>query len=424
MPATGLRRRRRAWPPSARGRLTLLLTVLVLAAGVVLTALTYLLTRRGIGLRLVSVRFHASPRAEGEPPPAPEVEDTDLSGPAREAMLAELLAQAPLALAAVTLLAAALGWLVAGRVLRPVRTIAATARRLSAERLDERVLVRQPPDELAALAETVNGMLDRIQAGVAERERLLASQRLFTANAAHELRTPLATIRAAVDVTLDGEPTRAELLTMAADVRTAAAHSQRTLDGLLALARSQAGLRERRHGDLAELAAALATAAEREAARRGLTLRATLRPAPVTGEPVLLERLVGNLLDNALRYNHRGGHVTLATGTDERGAFLRVENSGPPVSPAAAARLLEPFVRGETDGAGTDGLGTDGGRDGGEGVGAGLGLSIVRAVTAAHEGELTTAPRPAGGLTVRVRLPAAAGAPTTRGGQRLPRNSL
>ncbi|NUO99899.1 MAG: HAMP domain-containing protein, partial [Nonomuraea sp.] len=187
------------------------------------------------------------------PPQPPNLDD--LAGRVQADTLSALLPQAGLALVVVTVLAAVLSWLTAGRVLRPIRVISATAHRLSAENLTERVPVTTPADELSALAGTVNDMLDRIQHGVTERDRILDGQRLFTANAAHELRTPLTTARTAIDVTLDGHPTRSDLLTMAGDVRDAVVHMQRVLDGLLLLARSQAGLTARQPADLADLAA-------------------------------------------------------------------------------------------------------------------------------------------------------------------------
>jgi signal transduction histidine kinase len=355
-------------PLAARSRLTLLYTGLVLAAGFVLLALTYLLLLSG-GLRL--------------PSPAPN----DL----RREAISHLLIRASLALLVVTALAGLTGWLVAGRILRPIRAISGTANRLSAENLSERVPVRRPADELATLAATINGMLDRIQHGIAERDRILNSQRLFVANAAHELRTPLTTMRTAIDVTLDGEPDRGELVAMAGDIATAVEITQRTLDGLLVLARSQAGPLRRTPVNLAEVAAAAVADAADRAASGAVTLQADLRPAPTNGEPVLLERTAGNLLDNAVHYNHTGGHVTVTTGIANGQAFLRVVNTGPLVTPDEERRLFEPFVRGAANGI----------------RGAGLGLSIVRAVVTAHGGEISSTAQPTGGLDIAVHLPPA-----------------
>jgi signal transduction histidine kinase len=377
---------------TARSRLTLLFTVTVMVAGLLMAALTYALMRGRPVVR--TVQYERRIPGSDIPPPAGDL--SDLLDEARSAALSELLTRAAVALVVVTLLAATLGWFVAGRVLRPIRSISATAQRLSAENLSERVPVRGPADELAALAGTVNGMLDRIQRGIAERDRVLASQRMFTANAAHELRTPLTTMRTAIDVTLDGTPSPGELLTMAGDVRTAVEQSQRTLDGLLALARSEGGLRERRPADLAHVAAGVLESATDRAAARDVTLRPALRPAPVSGEPVLLERLVNNLVDNAVRYNVPGGRVAVTTGDADGWACLRVANTGRPLPPDTPEGLLEPFVRGPEA----------------QGEGAGLGLSIVRAIVAAHSGELSVLATPAGGLDVTVRLPSHPGSPS------------
>lgn len=374
---------------TARARLTLLQTALVLAAGAALTGLTYLLMRRNTFFTRLD-RSGTGP--SGTPPPMPTA--VDLQGFAdrvQTATLSALLPQAVLALIVVTALAAVLGWLVAGRVLRPIRVISSTARRLSAENLTERVPVTAPADELSALAGTVNGMLDRIQRGVFERDRILDSQRLFTANAAHELRTPLTTARTAIDVTLDGNPSRAELLAMAGDVRGAVEHMQRVLDGLLLLARSQAGLTARETVDLAAVADAALNAAGTRAAAAGVAVRRELRPAPVTGEPVLLERMIGNLVDNAVRYNRAGGHLVVDTGTAGGRAVLRISNTGRQIPPDEAETLLEPFVHGEGTRVRTDGLG--------------LGLSIVRAVTLAHRGRIAVAARTGGGLDITVDFP-------------------
>ncbi|MFL6122915.1 sensor histidine kinase [Actinophytocola sp.] len=372
---------------TARGRLTILYTALVLAAGLVLTALTYLLMRQNLGRRLSVVIL--DPRADAdEPLPPPQAFTKEL----KDVTLSEFLAQAAVALVVVTLLAAVLGWVVAGRILRPIRTISATAQRLSAENLSERVPVTVPADELATLADTINGMLDRIQHGVAERDRVLHSQRMFTANAAHELRTPLTTMRTAIDVTLDGHPTHPELVAMTLDIRTAVAHSQRTLDGLLALARTQAGVSRHDQVDVADVVRHLLDATAADVAAGDLTLHTELRPASVQGEPVLLERMVSNLIDNAVRYNHAGGHLAVTTGATNGRAFIRIANTGPPIPPHTTNRLLEPFVRGEGARLHTD-------------TGAGLGLSIVHAIVIAHGGEIAATAREKGGLDITVHLP-------------------
>jgi signal transduction histidine kinase len=341
---------------TARSQLTLLYTGLVLAAGTLFTALTYVLLFRNLHLFI-------------------------------QAAMAKLLTQAAPVLLVVTALAGLTGWLVAGRILQPIRAISDTANRLSAENLSERMYVRRPTDELATLAATINVMLDRIQHSIAERERVLDSQRLFVANAAHELRTPLTTMRTAIDVTLDGEPDRAELIAMAGNIATAVETSQRTLDGLLVLARSQAGPPRRTPVDLATVAAATIAATD-PAAHSVVTLQTDLRPAPASGEPVLLQRMADNLLENALRYNYAGGTVTVSTGTANGHAFLRMVNTGPLVTPEEERRLFEPFVRGAPNGT----------------RGAGLGLSIVRAVVTAHDGEISSTARPTGGMDIAVML--------------------
>lgn len=372
---------------TARGRLTILYTALVLAAGLVLTALTYVLMRQKLGRRLSVLIVHPPPTA-GEAPPLPKEFTTRV----QDVTLSEFLAQAAIALVVVTLLAAVLGWVVAGRVLRPIRTISAAAQRLSAENLSERVPVTVPADELTALANTINGMLDRIQQGVADRDRVLHSQRMFTANAAHELRTPLTTMRTAIDVTLDGHPNRTELIAMTLDVRTAVEHSQRTLDGLLTLARSQAGVSRQDQVDLADIVKNTLDNTADEVAARAITLRADLGRASASGEPVLLERMTSNLVDNAVRYNHTGGTIEITTGITNGRVFLRIGNTGTLVTADTVDRLLEPFVRG------------DGARLHAD-TGVGLGLSIVHAIATAHGGEIAAVARSTGGMDITVHLP-------------------
>jgi signal transduction histidine kinase len=217
---------------------------------------------------------------------------------------------------------------------------------------------------------------------------------MFTANAAHELRTPLTTMRTAIDVTLDGRPDTDELLAMTRDIKAAVEHSQRTLDGLLALARSHAGSGPRHPVDLADVVTTILDGVADDVTARDLSVKTELQPAMVTGVPVLLERMVGNLVENAIAYNEAGGRIEITTGRADDHGVLRIRNGGAVVT---SERLLEPFVRG--DGAR---LHSD--------TGVGLGLSIVHAIVTAHGGEIATAARPTGGLEVAVRLP------LTRGG--------
>ncbi|WP_156960789.1 sensor histidine kinase [Amycolatopsis taiwanensis] len=377
---------------TARARLTLLLTALVAVSGAGLAGLTYLLRRNGVFFTQLTPTSSDSSGIPHPPPPS-EAEVRDIADRVAAETLSALLPRAGLALVVVTVVAAVLGWLVAGRVLRPIRVISSTAQRLSAENLTERVPVSTPADELSALAGTVNEMLDRIQRGVAERDRILDSQRLFTANAAHELRTPLTTARTAIDVTLDGNPSRAELLAMTGDVRDAVEHMQRVLNGLLLLSRSQAGLGTQEPVDLAAVATAALDAAGARAAAADIAVRSELRPAPVSGEPVLLERMIFNLVDNAVRHNRAGGQLAIGTGTENGRAVLRISNTGREIPPGEAQTLLEPFVHGQGTRVRTDGLGL------------GLGLSIVRAVALAHQGRIEVTARPGGGLGITVELP-------------------
>lgn len=369
---------------TARTRLAAVYIVLVAGAGAVLVALTYLLVRSRPENRTT---HRIGPRDNSTPPvQLPSLDEL------RNETLNQLLGESLIALGVVIVLAGVLGWLVAGRLLRPIRAISRTAQRVSAANLSERVPTAGPADELTALAVTINGMLDRVHRAIDERDRLLESHRLFVANAAHELRTPLTTMRTAIDVTLDGNPSRVELRAMAADISAAVDASQQTLDGLLALARGQAGSIRHDHVDLASTAADTIEQARAEADRRHIELTANLQPAPTLGEELLLRHLIGNLIDNALRYNHRDGHVNVTTQASDRAATLRITNSGLPVPTDELARLFHPFVRGS--GARV--------RSGG---GAGLGLSIVHAITTAHHGTITSSAPSTGGLDITIQLP-------------------
>jgi signal transduction histidine kinase len=304
--------------------------------------------------------------------------------------LGDVALQYALAFVGVLLLATVIGWAVAGRMLAPLKRITGTARRVSEESLAERIPVAGPHDELRELVETLNGMLDRL-------EGAFQSQQRFVANASHELRSPLTVIRAEAEVALaNPEPDLDELRGMAEAVVDASRRTETLLAGLLILARSQPDLLRSRPVDLDAAVRSAVEEAEGDAAREGVRLRAGLAPAAVEGDPALLERVAANLIENGIRYNRPGGFVDVSTRAGIGTVELRVENSGPPIDAVAAARLTEPFER----------LGREA-----DARGAGLGLSIVSAVSRAHGGSLSIVPRAGGGLIVSVRLATAGARP-------------
>jgi signal transduction histidine kinase len=298
--------------------------------------------------------------------------------------LDEVALQYAIAFAGVLLVAAAVGWLIAGRVLSPLKRISSTAKRVSEEHLGERIPVGGPHDELRELGETLNSMLDRLALS-------FDAQRRFVANASHELRSPLTVIRSEAEVALaNPEPDLDEMRAMAESVVHASRRTEALLASLLILARSQRGLLRSEPVNLARVVESATGGVERMAGEEGVRLKTALEPATVDGDAALLERLAANLIENAVRYNRPGGFVDVTTRDGTAGAELRVENSGPPVDREAAARLAEPFERLQREA---------------DARGAGLGLSIVRAVSEAHGGSLLIEPRAEGGLVVSVRLP-------------------
>jgi len=304
------------------------------------------------------------------------------------------------AVAVITLAGVAAGYLVIARALRPLQRVTATAQRLSGETLDQRINYTGTDDEVAELAATFDAMLDRLSAA-------FETQKRFVANASHELRTPLAVMRTEIDVTMsDPEADMEEFRRMGTVVRDASERANALVDSLLVLARSeaQAGRRLVRKVpvDLADGATAALSAVGREVGRLGLEITTDLRPALVVGDPSLLERLAGNLIENAVRYNHGQGRVWVRTETDGAVARLVVGNTGFEVEPADVPKLFEAFRRGVRDRTGS-------------GRGAGLGLSIVRAVTDAHGGTVRAEPLTDGGLEVVVTLPAASATPIATG---------
>jgi len=313
--------------------------------------------------------------------------DRTLPAPLANDALDEVAVQYGIAFVGVVLMAGAVGWAIAGHVLAPLKRITGAARRVSEERLGERIEVTGPDDELRELGETLNSMLDRLADS-------FDAQRRFVANASHELRGPLTVIRSEAEVALaNPEPDLDELRGMAESVIHASRRTEALLASLLILARGQRGLVRAEAVDLAQAAAAALDAAEPVAASESVRLTARLEPAEVQGDAALLERLAGNLIENGVRYNRPGGFVDVRTRAGEGAVELSVENTGPPVDPADAARLAEPFERLAREA---------------DAKGAGLGLSIVRAVGEAHGGTLAIEPRAEGGLIVSVRLPRAA----------------
>lgn len=279
-----------------------------------------------------------------------------------------------------------LGWFVAGRVLRPLRQMTASARTISAGNLHERLALRGPDDEFKQLGDTIDDLLARLEAA-------FAAQRRFVANAAHELRTPLTLERTLLQVALaDPDATEASLRATCQELLESGRSQERLLEGLLTLATGERGLEQRQRFDLAPLAERSVKALAPEMERGRLTATARLTPAHVLGDPALVERLISNLLDNAIRYNRPGGRIEIETATTSGRAVLRVANTGPIVAPEDVDRLFEPFQR-----LGTERVAADGHY--------GLGLSIARAIATAHDATITADPQGEGGLVVVVSFP-------------------
>ena len=282
------------------------------------------------------------------------------------------------------------GYLLAKQALRPIAKLTQTARALSTDTLDQRINLGGPYDELRELADTFDEMLARL-------DQAFDSQRLFVANASHELRTPLSVIRTELEVTLsdpDADPD--ELRRMGTVVASAAERAQRLVTSLLTLARLQAvgggELEVSEPVDLARLVPAAISAVATEAEEKGVRIETEVEEAVTVGDPRLLERLVGNLVENGIRHNVQGGWLRVTTGQTSEKVWLHVANGGAVIPNGDVDRLFEPFRRG----AGKVRTATKG---------AGLGLAIVRLIVEAHRGRLQAAAPPFGGLAVRVELP-------------------
>lgn len=379
-----------------RLRLTLIYAAFFLLSGAVLVAIIYTLVDGSAG-PLVSVT-HLNPVPSGSGAVAgpgagtvqsrpPQPLHSGLAESAHAQEMHELLVNSMIALPVMAVVSALLGWIVAGRVLRPLRVITGSVREISAHRLNERLLVAGPRDELAELSETFNGLLDRLEAA-------FEAERLFVANASHELRTPLTRERTVMEVALRDKNATVDSLRAAGErVLASGEQLEKLIEALLTLARSQRQLEVDEPFDLAEAAGRSIANTEGAARVAGVRVHGELAPAPGRGDPRLAERLVANLVDNAIRHNIPDGQVRVRTWQAGGVSHVRVENTGQTVPAAELHRLMHPFQR------------LAPGR--GSGAGSGLGLSIVRAIAAVHGAQCVLTSRHGGGLIVEVRFRAA-----------------
>jgi signal transduction histidine kinase len=400
----------RTFRPSIRLRLTLWYGGLFLLAGILLFTLNYFLVRNHIApsaeqTRAVVAQRLGIPEQMLEPYVRPFGMERPMmvSGVAvgrimqevqrelTDQALRRLLFTSGIALAIMAVASLGLGYLVAGRMLRPVHEIAGAARRLSESTLHQRIDLKGPRDELKDLADTFDGMLGRL-------DKAFRAQKDFVANASHELRTPLTIIRTEVDVALaDPDLSREELVAAANSIRDAVDRSERLIDALLVLARTD-GEPARSPVDLAELVQDQVSLHSAAADTLGLSLDLKLQPAATSGDHALLERLAGNLIENAIHHNQPGGWFAVSTFAHNSSVHLVVENSGQVVPADEAEKLFDRFYRPDRSRSRKTG-------------GVGLGLSIVKAVAAAHGGKVALEARPEGGLRVDVELPAGASGP-------------
>jgi signal transduction histidine kinase len=391
---------------TVRWRLTLLYGGLFLVSGAALLAITYTLVEHA---DVANRRAHVildRPGSQFTTVPANSRGPIDLPPPVKQALrssagravvsfvgsgqrvadLHQLVIESATALAIMAIISTLLGWLVAGRVLRPLRTMTATAQQISAASLHQRLAMPGPRDELRELAETIDGLLERL-------EGAFDAQRRFVANASHELRTPLSAARALLELVIsDPNATVTTFRTTCRQVLEESEQQEQLIDALLALAQGQRGIAARESFDLAAVVDQLLRIYGPEAAARALDLNTSLEIAPMSGDRRLIERLVSNLLENALRHNVAGGGVNVAVGIRSGWATLSVTNTGPPVPEEEIERLLQPFQRLAADRVGQ--------RDG-----LGLGLSIVAAIAQAHSAQLEVTADPGGGLAVQARFP-------------------
>jgi signal transduction histidine kinase len=369
---------------SLRARLTLLYAGFFLAAGAILLVLAdlpLLTVRRTVQAPGTGARAHVAGGAS-----------VNLQ---TSTNLGQLAVYSGIALAVMAVLCLPLGYLLADRVLRPLRAITASARIISAGNLHERLGLDAPFDEFTQLGEALDELFGRL-------ETAFEAQRHFVANASHELRTPLTAQRTLLQVALADPAADAETLrTTGEQLLDLGAHQERLIEALLTLAGSERGLEQHDRFDLADIAEQVLLTRRQDAERRAVRIDATLTAAPIAGDPSLVRSLVANLVDNALRYNVPEGKVEISTATTGGRPSLTVGNTGPVIPPGQIEALFQPFQR-------------LGGQRIRHSDGHGLGLAIVRAIAIAHGAALTTRARPEGGLDIQVTFPAPCMQPGTR----------
>ena len=372
---------------TVRMRLTALYCVLFVLSAVVLLAIT-----NGVGSSTSQTTTVTSGGAQ---------HGRTVAVQAQTATSHQYLLGSAIALGVMVVVSVAAGWVVAGRVLRPLRVMTATTRRISADSLHERLAIDGPGDELKDLADTIDALLERLDGA-------FAAQRRFVANASHELRTPLATMRVSLDVAeAKPGPVPPGTITLADQVRTELNKVDQLLAGLLVLARAQHGALPGRAVLPLDCVVSAALAAQEDAiTARNLTVQHVSGSDGiwVEGSQPLLRRMADNVIGNAVCHNRDGGWIRITTTAGNGAARLIIENGGDILDPAQTAELAQPFRR-----LGADRTGSD--------DGAGLGLSIVAAITQAHRGSLQLHARPGGGLKVTITLPLAPRAAAITGSQ-------
>jgi signal transduction histidine kinase len=379
---------------TVRLRLTLLYGALFAVSGACLFTVAYTLIVSGSPSQYIAVQPRtAEPGGTAQGSGLPGLPSRQPSTATAHAMfhwtgLDHVLAVSGIALAIMTAISLVVGWFVAGRILRPLRAMITTARSISDRDLHQRLAVPGPRDELKNLGDTIDGLLDRLQT-------VVTAQRQFAANASHELRTPLTLQRTLLESVLT-HPRPAPAAWRSACERALAATQKQAqlIEALLTLARSQQSPDHREPIDLASLTAGAIRTLEPQAAARGVTIQTALESTCISGVSDLIERLVSNVLDNAIRHNIPNGQVWILVHDQAGEACLQVTNTGPVIPADQIGRLLQPFQR----------LGP---QRAGQHDGVGLGLSIIAAIASAHTATLSAHPAPHGGLDIRITFPPA-----------------